>query len=236
MAVHPAQAARRKDGVMTIQGHRYKTKPHLGALALVLCLCTAIFSAIQIISIQRSYQASAKEYDTLRVYLPPQVTPPQSTQGRQAAVEPETQEPPPSARVPVLEDVQGYLVIAKLVIESLSLDLLIIGEVSDAALKVSSCLYMGPSSPAYPGNIVITGHNNRDKSHFGRLNELQAGSVVVLSDPYGSEYRYEVYGTETIGPNEVEALEIYEGEYGLALVTCTDRGENRLLLRCRRLE
>ena len=157
-------------------------------------------------------------------------------QGTASTIQPETELMSSAlVPVPVLEDVGGYLVIAKLMIESLSLDLPVIGEVSDAALKVSPCLYMGPSSPAYPGNIVIVGHNNRNKTHFGRLNELKAGSIVLLSDKYGAEYRYEVYDTETIGPNEVDALEVYEGEYGLTLVTCADQGKNRLLIRCKRI-
>ncbi|MFT3985787.1 MAG: sortase [Lachnospiraceae bacterium] len=144
--------------------------------------------------------------------------------------------PAPSAPVAVLEDIEGYSTTAQLRIDTISLDLFIIGEVSEAALKVSPCLYAGPSSPEYPGNIVITGHNNRNKTHFGRLDELKSGSAVLLSDKYGTEYYYEVYGMETIGPNEVDALEEYEGEYGLTLVTCADQGKNRLLVRCRRVE
>ena len=165
----------------------------------------------------------------------PEVQTTTTPQETASAIQPET-EPTPSAPVAVLEDIRGYSTTARLRIEAISLDLIVIGEVSDAALKVSPCLYAGPSSPIYPGNIVITGHNNRNKTHFGRLDELKVGSTVVLSDRYGIEYRYEVYGSETIGPNEVEALEEYEGEYGLALVTCADNGENRLLVRCRREE
>lgn len=150
-------------------------------------------------------------------------------EGVPPAARPEAAMPPPV----VLEDMEGYPVIARLTIERLSLELPVLAEVGDAALKVAPCLFAGPSSPTYPGNIVITGHNYRDKSHFGRLSELEKDDAVILMDKYGEVFCYEVYETLTIGPGDIEALETYEGEYGLALVTCADRGKNRLLVRCR---
>jgi LPXTG-site transpeptidase (sortase) family protein len=142
----------------------------------------------------------------------------------------------PEAPMPptvVLEDIGGYPAALLLTIEALSLELPVIAELGEAALKVAPCLYAGPPSPAYPGNIVITGHNYRDKSHFGRLDELEKGDAVLLMDKYGESFRYEVYDILTIGPEDIAALEEYEGEHGLALVTCADRGKNRLLVRCR---
>lgn len=138
--------------------------------------------------------------------------------------------------VTVPEDAQGYAVIGVLTIDKLEFQMPVIGEVSDAALEVSPCLYAGPPSPEYAGNIVITGHNYRNDSHFGRLDELTVGDIVRLSDKAGYEYSYEVYEIETIGPNEVDAFDDYEGEYSLSLVTCADNGENRLLVRCRQTE
>ena len=36
---------------------------------------------------------------------------------------------------------------------------------------------------------------------------------------------------ETVASDQAEALEKYEGEYGLTLITCTAGGESRLLVR-----
>ncbi|MGI5854391.1 MAG: sortase [Bacillota bacterium] len=143
------------------------------------------------------------------------------------------QEMEKTVTVTVPEDADGYAVIGVLTIEKLAFQMPVIGEVSNAALEVSPCLYAGPSSPEYAGNIVITGHNYRNDSHFGRLDELAVGDIVRLSDKTGYEYSYEVYETETIGADEVDAFDNYEGEYGLSLVTCANNGENRLLVRCR---
>lgn len=171
---------------------------------------------------------TAREQET---GAPPSKAP--SAQATQPAQAPASSNPAPAT---TLEPVEGYPVIARLQIEALSLDLPVIGTLSDAALKVAPCLYTGPSSPEYPGNIVITGHNNRDNSHFGRLDELEVGNIVQLSGPDGIEYRYEVYDVATIGPEDVAALEEYEGDYGLSLITCADKGKNRLLVRCRQTE
>ena len=161
------------------------------------------------------------------------VLPEQSELPESAASQPEatpTAEPP---RVPVLEDADGYPVMARLEIEAIGLELPVIAELSDDALKTAPCLYAGPSTPQDAGNIVIVGHNYRGDSHFGRLNELEKGAAVRLTDKYGEDFEYEVYDIQIIAPDGVAALEDYEGERGLSLITCTESGENRLLLKCR---
>ena len=77
------------------------------------------------------------------------------------------------------------------------------------------------------------GHNYRNDSHFDRLDELETGAAIRLTDQYGEVYEYEVYDIQTIAPDETHALEDYEGEHGLALITYTTGGKNRLLVKCR---
>lgn len=148
-----------------------------------------------------------------------------------------TPQPEPSlveSRVRVLEDVEGYPVMGHLTIEAIGLELPVIAEYDYDALTTAPCLYAGPSLPEVAGNIVIVGHNYRSGIQFGRLKELKEGEAVRLMDVYGQPYDYEVYSMETISPNETAALEDYEGEHGLALITCTADGKNRLLIRCKR--
>lgn len=150
-----------------------------------------------------------------------------------AAPQPETMPTPEPSRVPVLEDVGGYPVMARLEIAAIGLELPVIAELSADALKTAPCLYAGPSTPQDAGNIVIVGHNYLSDTHFGRLDELEEGAAVRLTDKYGEEFEYEVYDIQTIAPDGVAALEDYEGEHGLSMITCTEGGENRLLLKCR---
>lgn len=143
----------------------------------------------------------------------------------------ESQQPAPSTQAPALQDVEHYPIMGRLTIEALKLDMPVLAEFSYDGLKIGPCLYAGPSSPIHAGNIVIVGHNY--KKHFGPLQKLEAGQIVKLRDTSGMSYEYEVYELMTIAPHQVEALGEYEGDRALSLLTCTDKGKNRLLIRCR---
>lgn len=127
----------------------------------------------------------------------------------------------------------GYSVIAKLTIENLDLELPVISETDDKALKVSVCHYSGPM-PGEAGNMVITGHNFRNGAHFGRLDKIKQGDLVLI-EAQGKSYQYEVYETDVIKPDDVAALDEFEGEYALTLLTCTSHGNRRLIVRCKLL-
>lgn len=128
----------------------------------------------------------------------------------------------------------GYSVIAKLSIEKLDLELPVISQTDDKALKVSVCHFSGPE-PGEAGNMVITGHNYRNGAHFGRLDEIKQGDLVMI-EAQGKSYRYEVYETDTIKPDDVAALDVYQGEYALTLLTCTSHGNRRFLVRCKLMQ
>jgi len=132
--------------------------------------------------------------------------------------------------VPTPWTIDGYDVIGKLTISKISQELPIISETSKQALKVSCCYYQGPQ-PGEAGNLVITGHDYANGSIFGQLSKLTEGDIVTLATPYEA-YDYEVYDTQVIKPDDVDALDEYEGDTVLTLLTCTSHGNRRLLVRC----
>jgi len=134
---------------------------------------------------------------------------------------------------PVLNGLTEYPVMAKLTIPKFKLELPVISEYSDEALKVSVCRYMGPSQPGEDGNLVIIGHNYRSGAHFGRVDELKSGDIIVLMDTLGKEYSFEVYELIQVLPDDLESLNVYEGTSALTLLTCTDNANKRLLVRCK---
>ena len=123
-------------------------------------------------------------------------------------------------------------VIGILSIPALNEELPIIGKWSYDLLKISICRYQGPGVNE-PGNLVVLGHNYKNGSHFGRLDELQAGTSLYLTDLAGNRVEYEIYDIETIAPTAFSELEEYEGEAGLTLVTCKNSGNDRQVFRCR---
>ena len=127
--------------------------------------------------------------------------------------------------------IDGYQVMGKLEIPKIDAELPVIAYTDDEALKISVCYYQGPM-PGEPGNLVITGHNYASGAHFGRLDELQKGDDVTLSMPDGSRYDFKVTGTQKIMPDNPEALDNDEGGHIMTLLTCTNHGNERLLVRC----
>ena len=84
---------------------------------------------------------------------------------------------------------------------------------------------------------VLTGHRGLPGSRlFTRLDELEEGDLLYMRI-LGEVLAYQVEKIEVIDPQEVEKLEIREGQDLLSLVTCTPYGINteRLVVTGRRV-
>lgn len=95
-------------------------------------------------------------------------------------------------------------------------------------LKMAPCLYYGSY---YKSDFVIAAHNYR--SHFGRLSELKEKDIVLFTDVSGNVYYYEVILIETLPGNATK--EMITSGFDLSLYTCTPGGENRVTVRCNRI-
>ena len=102
--------------------------------------------------------------------------------------------PPPT---PMPTEYEGYTILGKLSIDEIEQELPIIADMSRSALKVSVCYYQG-AMIGEDGNMIITGHNYANGAHFGNLNEVSVGDIVVLTAPDLTEYVYEVYDMEAV--------------------------------------
>lgn len=127
-------------------------------------------------------------------------------------------------------------VIGILEIPRFDTELPIIGKWSYKLLKISVCRYKGPA-PNEEGNLVIIGHNYKSGAHFGNLKNMEVGDELYLTNAKtGERVRYEVYQIKSIAPDAFSALNSYQGEAGLTLMTCRNNGTNRLLVRCEQKE
>lgn len=123
----------------------------------------------------------------------------------------------------------GWDYIATITIPALGLEIPVISEWSYPALRVAPCRYTGS---AYLDNLVIAAHNYQ--SHFGRLDELQEGEQVLLTDSDGNVFTYQVAYREVLMPTAIE--EMTQGDWDLTLFTCTVGGKSRVTVRCEKLE
>lgn len=127
------------------------------------------------------------------------------------------------------EEVEGVPYIGYLELPVLDLKLPVCAETNDWYLQLAPCRFSGS---AYLDTMVIGAHNY--VTHFGSLGLMKYGDEVIFTDMDGNVFRYEVVDFESLLPNQAEDLT--SGDWDLSLYTCTFNRQNRLVLRCDRIE
>ena len=108
----------------------------------------------------------------------------------------------------------------------------IIAETSDVLLKVSVCKFWG-SNPNEVGNLCLVGHNYRDSRFFGKVPTLVVGDVVEITDLEGKTLKYSVYDIFTVYPTDTKCTsQLTQGKKEVTLITCTDNGKQRVVVKC----
>ncbi len=113
----------------------------------------------------------------------------------------------------------------------------ILSETSDELLEISVNRYWPRPEDMKPnevGNYCIVGHNYRNGKMFGRLNELENNDIVEIEDLTGRKIEYEVYDKFVVDPTDRSCTsQLTKGRKELTLITCTDYGTRRLIVKCR---
>lgn len=93
-----------------------------------------------------------------------------------------------------------------------------------------------PSSPAInqSGNVVIIGHNYRNGKFFSNNKNLKTGDIIRITDLEGKTLSYTIYEIfETTPTDTAYMTRNTEGRIEISLSTCTDDGNNRLIILAR---
>lgn len=131
---------------------------------------------------------------------------------------------------------ETYHVEAIVNIERLGINYPIISETSEELLKISINKYWGPG-PNEVGNYCVVGHNYKNKKMFGRLNEIVNGDIVELTDMNGNMVRYSVYDKYIVEPTDVSCTsQLTNGRKEVTLITCTNYGQQRLVVKAREVK
>ena len=95
--------------------------------------------------------------------------------------------------------------------------------------------YWGPE-PNEEGNYCIVGHNYRNGKMFGTLSSIKNGDIVELTDGYGKMVKYKVYNKYVVKPTDTSCTTQHTNGYReLTLITCTNYGTERLVVKCREI-
>ncbi len=151
--------------------------------------------------------------------------------------EPEPEETPeePQAREITASNGQIYEIEGTLSIPSIGISYPILTEQSEQLLKISLCKYWGPS-PNEIGNYCVVGHNYASGKMFGKLAQVSIGDTVTLKDLSGRTITYSIYNKYPVEPTDVSCTsQLTNGNRELTLITCTDYGKRRLVVKAREI-
>jgi sortase A len=85
--------------------------------------------------------------------------------------------------------------------------------------------YQPGAKPGEIGNAVFAGHvdNKTGPSVFFRLEDLEAGDIVTVTDENGKAYDFEVHAVESYPRNEAPLAKVFgtSSKPSLNLITCT---------------
>lgn len=124
---------------------------------------------------------------------------------------------------------------AILKISSLGLEYPVLSQTSEELLKISLNKYWGPG-PNEIGNYCIVGHNYKNGKMFGNLSKMEIGDTATLQAIGGKDVIYEVYDKYVVEPEDVSCTsQLTGGRKELTLITCTNYGTQRLVLKCREI-
>ena len=140
-----------------------------------------------------------------------------------------------SLNVPNVKFHNGYPTIGVISIPKTNVSYPIYLDTSAQALeKAVGVTY--PSSPKLnqPGNVVIIGHNYRNGKLFSNNKNLVTGDIIRVTDLDGKTLSYTIYEIFTTTPTDTAYMtRNTDGQIEISLSTCTDDGNNRLVILAR---
>lgn len=124
-------------------------------------------------------------------------------------------------------------VIGKIVIPSIQIDYPILRCTTDELLKIAPTKLCGPDINE-KGNLCIIGHNYHNSNFFSKLNQINIGDTVVLTNADNkSELTYVANKIYVISKNDLSVLnQQNDNEIELTLITCTNNKNERLIVKC----
>lgn len=133
-----------------------------------------------------------------------------------------------------------YSIDSRLQIPKIGLDYLVLSATSPDLLNVSLNKFFGPNGPNGIGNYCIVGHYYTSNKMFGYLHKLQKGDTAKLTDlthESKETVEYEIYDIYVVEPTDTKCTsQLTGGSREMTLITCTNHGKQRLVLKLREVE
>lgn len=130
---------------------------------------------------------------------------------------------------------EGYQVIGTIKIEKIDLEYPILNISNEETMKKSVTKFWGEKVNEV-GNVSLTAHNNIDGTMFGKIKNLENGDKITILDLNNNSIDYQIFDKYVTDPNDVDIVKsVEEGTKEITLITCTNRGKNRLIIKAREI-
>ena len=131
------------------------------------------------------------------------------------------------------QEIEGYKVVGIINIPKINIEYPILEKTNKESLKLSITKFYGEKINQI-GNVVLAGHNNLNNKMFGKIDKLENGDIIELTDSQMVTIKYEVFDKYIIDPNDISCIyPVDENSREVTLITCTNRDKNRLIVKAR---
>ncbi len=132
------------------------------------------------------------------------------------------------------QEIEGYKVVGIINIPKINIEYPILEKTNKESLKLSITKFYGEKINQI-GNVVLAGHNNLNNKMFGKIDKLENGDIIELTDSQMVTIKYEVFDKYIIDPNDISCIyPVDENSREVTLITCTNRDKNRLIVKARK--
>lgn len=132
-------------------------------------------------------------------------------------------------------EIEGYKVVGIIKIPKINIEYPILEKTDKTSLKLSITKFWGEKINQ-TGNVVLAGHNNLNNKMFGKIDELEKGDIIELTDKQMVTVKYQVFKTYIVDPNDIQCiLPEDEGAREVTLITCTNRDKDRFIVKAREI-
>lgn len=140
-----------------------------------------------------------------------------------------------TSNLPKVSFYKNYPMIGNITIPKTKASYPILLDQSPQALEIAVAVSY-PSSPEInkPGNVVIIGHNYRNGKLFSNNKKLALGDTIQIKGLDGKTLNYTIYEIFETTPTDTAYMSRNtDGKIEISLSTCTDDGNNRLVILAR---
>lgn len=134
------------------------------------------------------------------------------------------------------EKIEGYKVIGIIKVPKINIEYPILEKTDKTSLNLSITKFWGEKINQ-KGNVVLAGHNNLNNKMFGKIDKLENGDIIELTDSQMVTVKYQVFKKYIIDPNDITCI-LPEDETSreVTLITCTNGNKERFIVKAREIK